>query len=112
MKESSIMYFDMIYHNGGFLTFGGSSGHDESTIARFDQSTKNWSKLGDLVTARSGAGVVYDGHSFLVVGGNDEKSTEECKMEGMSITCTSRSPKLNEFYRWPTFIPFYDNSDQ
>ena len=83
-----------------------------STIARFDQSAKKWSKLGFLVTARYGAGVVYDGQSFLAVGGIGEKSTEECKMEDMSMTCTSRSPKLNQFYRWPTFVPFYDDSDQ
>ena len=114
MKESRMRYFDIIYHNSGFIIFGGKSNIALSTIARFDQSSKKWSKLGNLVTARYGAGVVYDGQTFLVVGGIGYGAllTEECKLDGMSITCTSRPPKLNNFYRWPTFIPFYDDSDQ
>ena len=40
-----------------------------STIARFDEETKMWSKLGDLNVARAGLGVIFDGNVFLVIGG-------------------------------------------
>ena len=40
-----------------------------STIARFDEYTKLWSKIGDLNVARAGLSVIFDGSVFLVIGG-------------------------------------------
>ena len=43
-----------------------------STIGRFDEIEKTWTHFGDLKIARQGHGVIFDGQSFLVVGGNDQ----------------------------------------
>ena len=108
------MKFLFTQANGGYIIFGGYVA--TTVIARFDQSARNWRQLGNLLEARYGAGVAYDGHLFLVVGGrlgyDDAMSTEECKIDAKSITCTSRSPKLDNFYYWPTFIPVNHNFGQ
>ena len=39
------------------------------TIARLDEKTMEWKKVGELVTARYSHGVIFDGESFLVIGG-------------------------------------------
>ena len=108
----------MVYRHGGFILFGGydySSGSKLSTIARFDEATRKWSKLGDLLTARSSHGAVYipDRRVFLVVGGHySELATEECQINGASITCSSRSPKLINYFRWPAFFLVDDTFNQ
>ena len=86
------------------------------TIARFDETTREWSKLGDLVTARSSHGVVYNGKSFLVVGGMEKKSdyslpVEKCEINGKSVTCTSQKP-LENYYRWPALFLVDDTFNQ
>ena len=48
----------------------------QSTIARLDEKTQEWTKLGDLNTGRSGHGVIFDGQHFLVVGGEGNGSFE------------------------------------
>ena len=58
----------MVAHNGSFIVFGGFDGkRSMSTIAKFD--FKFWSMLGQLKYTRESHGVIYNGHSFLVVGG-------------------------------------------
>ena len=49
MKATEISQYKMLYHNGGFIIFGGASKAEVlSTIARFDEKKLSWSKLGDL----------------------------------------------------------------
>ena len=38
-------------------------------IARLDEEAKKWTRLGNLINARNGHGVIHDGKSFLIVGG-------------------------------------------
>ena len=97
----------MIFYNGGFIIFGGSFGSFKrtSTIARFDETTRKWSKLGDLLTERSNHGVVYNRQSFLVLGGTDgdmKVMTEKCQINGEFLTCSYQPPTLVNFYHWPT----------
>lgn len=51
----------MIHLSGSFYVVGGYAGRYESTIGRFDMTTRMWSKAGDLATARAGHNVIYDG---------------------------------------------------
>ena len=57
MKDR-ISNFPMIFHNGGYIMFGGytsstvGKGKATSTIARLDEISREWSKLGELVKSR------------------------------------------------------------
>ena len=67
--------------------FGGfspdfSSGIYPKTIARFDLRTMSWTKLGELVTARSGHEIIFNGKAFFVFGGLRERKTEKCTLSG------------------------------
>ena len=101
----------MVFHDEGFIIFGGGVEMTPSTwtttVARLDEKTKNWSKLGDLVTARTGHRVIYDGETFLVVGGrNDSYSikTEGCQVIGQSMLCAHRKPLLDNYYYPELFL--------
>ena len=80
----------------------------KSTIARFDpfekKLDKEWKKLGDLNVAREGHGVIQVDNEFIVVGGTSIKVTESCKLNGESITCTTRTPTLWSFQFYPELI--------
>ena len=67
-------HYAIIYHNGGFIVFGVydfKQSHFDyiPIIARFDEVDKKWSQVGTLNVARRGHNVIYDGESFIVVGG-------------------------------------------
>ena len=51
-------------------------------IARLDLATSSWTKLGDLKTARSHHGVIFNGEVFLVAGGRGNLKTEKCTLSG------------------------------
>lgn len=82
---------------------GGVSDHvegPESTIGRFDLiKTRKWTKAGDLVTARSGHNVIYDGNYLLVIGGKGNFMSEKCSIEenGLKVSCTSQTPQLKSY---------------
>ena len=80
----------------------------KSTIARFDPIKNSWKKLGNLILARAGLGVIQLGNEFIVVGGNREGfegiPTESCKLSGKSVTCTTREPQLSKFTHYPVLI--------
>ena len=66
---------------------------DKSTIARFDPRQNRWTKLGDLRVSRSRHRVIKVNNEFIVVGGDE--LTESCKLiNGQSMTCTIREPKV------------------
>ena len=101
----------MLYHAKGFIIFGGaidmSPNTWTTTIARLDQKTKEWTKLGNLVTARLGHRVIYDGDTFLVVGGrNDSYSidTERCSVNDESMVCQHQPPFLENYYHPELFL--------
>ena len=112
----------MVFHKGGYIIFGGYIGREKatSTIARFDESTRTWSKLGEVLTPKSLHAVIYTGQSFLVIGGvTREKGnrlyrqrTEKCDMKNDSITCQYHSSTLENFYFWPATVLVNETFDQ
>lgn len=103
----------MIYHDGGFFTFGGqiqrtytngnSNMFNFNLVFRFDEKTKVWTSIGPLNSNKSQPGVVYDGTHFLIFGGvKDGRRNikvyhpERCKLEmsnsiGEKIKCEDLS---------------------
>ena len=75
-----------------------------SIIARFDPIENSWTRFGNLQVARNGHGVIQVGNEFIVVGGTSVKVTESCKLNGESITCTTRTPTLWSFQFYPELI--------
>ena len=95
-----------IFHlSGAFYVVGGSTGNPalvvQSTIGRFDLSTRKWTQAGDLVTARTGHNVIYDGNYLLVIGGYGNKMSEKCSIENEKVKCTSQMPQLNKYEYYP-----------
>ena len=73
----------MLFHQNYFIIFGGKNGlinKKLSTIAKYNDETDEWSKLGKLGMARESMGVIYDGASFVVVGGRPGKDYERCTL--------------------------------
>ena len=81
---------------------GGDSYGSLSTIGRFDLATLKWTNAGDLVSARYGHNVIYDGHYLLVVGGVGKTMTEKCSVKTSGeVSCTSQTPQLNGYVLYP-----------
>ena len=82
-----------------------NSHEHQSTIARFDPLQNSWAKLGDLKVARRGHGVIQFDKEFIVVGGwDDNVPTESCKLNGQTMTCTTREPNLSYFSWYPELM--------
>ena len=87
--------YPTVFHQGGYVMFSGFIGQTygrTSTIARFDESTRTWSKLREVLTSRSSHGAIYTGESFLVIGvwksGSIMKlRTEKCDIKNESVSC-------------------------
>ena len=79
-----------------------------STVARFDPIQNTWTKLGDLNVPRYEHGVIQVDHEFIVAGGSrksdNDEPTESCKLNGQSITCNMREPKLSSFTSYPELM--------
>ena len=80
-----------------------------SAIARFDPIKNSWTKLGNLKVAREKLGVIQVDNEFIVVGGMrdgwfDLLPTESCKLNGQSMTCTTREPQLSKFDFYPELM--------
>ena len=80
----------------------------QSTIAQFDPIEDSWTKLGNLKVARRGHGVIRVDNEFIVVGGNQDvdkdEATESCKLNGQSMICNTRYPKLIDFGFYPELL--------
>ena len=76
-----------------------------------DTVTRQWSLAGHLNSGRKGHGVIYDGSSFLVVGGNGYSlKTEQCVLNGTVMTCTElQSRALNQYQYFPALFLTVDN---
>ena len=93
------------------MSIRNNSNEIQSTIARFDPIQNHWTKLGNLKVARDGLGVIQVGNEFIVIGGSrydgEDEPTESCKLNGQSMTCTTREPSLSNFAFYPelTLMP-------
>ena len=122
IKESyigslAINYFSILSFERKFIVFGGAcyGVHTNaflscktkllSTIARFDPIKNSWTKLGELKAARSAHRVIQVDKKFIVVGGGGENvPTESCELNGESMICTTREPKLSKFESYPVLL--------
>ena len=91
--------------SGSFFVIGGYSlvGYSRavSTIGRFDLAIRRWMNAGDLVTARAGHNVIYDGSYLLVIGGYADFMSEKCSITNGQVACTSQTPQLNDYAYYP-----------
>ena len=100
-KASSLSYAPIIYLSDAFYVIGGWSGRKESTIGRFDLTTRQWTKSGDLVSGRRGHNVIYDGNYLLVIGGDGNLMSRKCSIENGQVACISQTPELNKYSGYP-----------
>ena len=79
----------------------------------------SWTKIGNLLAARLGHGVIQVDNEFIVVGGvRNHKGkyidgeykyvgglpTESCVLNQQSMTCTTREPRLFKFSYYPELM--------
>ena len=101
-KESSYIYYAVVYFQDSFIYFGGYGISDDlSVISKFDSTTRQWSNLGNLVTGRFDHGAIFDGTYFLIIGGYDTHKTEKCSLSGSTMTCQQQQPELTDYRAYP-----------
>ena len=74
----------------------------------------NWTKVGDLASARQGHSAIFTEGSFLIVGGfvdfsNTSFDTEKCTYDDGQISCAKQSPTLDLYGFWPELIEVPSN---
>ena len=97
-----------IYHDKAYYIF---SGRDMSNIiARMDEVSRTWSRAGTLKQNRERHNVIFDGLTFMVIGGEGKFKTENCLLEGTVMTCTEQqSSALDNYYDFPALFLTADN---
>ena len=73
-----------------------------------DVSTKSWTRVGSLNQGRYDHAVVVRSNDFIIVGGQDTKSTERCQMQNQML-CVSVKPDLEDFAFYPEAIVVDEN---
>ena len=91
---SSYIYGHAAVSKGGdFYVIGGlTDNSNTATIARYNTNTDTWTRLGDLVNARSYHDAIWS-QDFLFVAGYD-KMSERCSLNGDSVVCVEQSPSV------------------
>ena len=111
----------MIHHSNAFYLFGGK--YNSNTIAQldevgcplkcyapFDRMLKIVDILcGQMQKDRFGHGVVYDGASFLVIGGYGDLRTENCVLEEAFFACTELGPSIYNYAYYLGLFLTHDN---
>ena len=108
-QASYIWGYSIVAFEKSFIIFGGWKGDFSNIIARFDTTTRQWKKLGELNQARRDHGVIIQNGEFIVVGGRDTKKTERCSLNGDSIQCTSVDPELSSYVYYPVMMLVPEN---
>ena len=71
----SIFYYATVSLENSVIILGGWDGrNDISRVAKFE--AESWSELGDLQQPRHGHSAITNGKTFLVIGGNAQRSGE------------------------------------
>ena len=104
--STAVFAYSIVYHDHAFYTFGGSHDRtDSNVIARLDVETTTWTQIGSLNYPRRGHETIFDGSSFLVVGGiTNSFRTEKCILSGGSMTCTDQEPTLTSYDHYPELL--------
>ena len=92
----------IIFVVDSFYIFGGRHNDtDSSIIGRLDEH-ENWSSVGEMLTARRGHNVIFDGSSFIIVGGyNGTFKSETCTMQNGAISCEEQALTLTDHTHYP-----------
>ena len=108
------MDFQIVARLGHFILIGGVYSYkraDLSTVfystdvvAKFNPSSNQWTKMGNLQYNRHGFGIIDINKKLLVMGGQGNMPTEVCKVKNETIVCTSREPNMNEFRYTPEMM--------
>ena len=104
-----------MHYEGSFIYFGGwhfARPESASLIAKFDSTTRQWSRIGKLRQSRDGHGAIFDGANFIIVGGFlDEFYTESCTLnaDNSEITCSRRKPILDDYSDYPELFIVPEN---
>ena len=98
-------WYAVVHFEQAFIYFGGHSWanrYGESIIAKFDSTTRQWSKIGNLVTGRAKHGAIFDGSNFIVIGGGSGRmKTEKCTLFDSTMTCQSQQNELTDYFDYP-----------
>ena len=74
---------------------------NQNLIARLDEVSKVWSKVGTLNQGRYGHTVVFDGTFFMVIGGSGTENIERCSWKDSSMECTQLESSTRSYYLYP-----------
>ena len=112
--HEGIMDFQIVARFGHFIVFGGlysyqradlsTALYETDVVAKFNPSSNQWGKMGNLQYDRHGFGVIEINKKFLLMGGQGNKPTELCEVKNETIVCTSREPTMAEFRYTPEMM--------
>ena len=98
------MKASVVFIDNAFYVFSGLGG--DKKIGRLDGTTKIWSMVGETVNRRIAGNAIYDGSSFLLIGGNngtdyDSLATEKCSLSNGQIICNELQTNLPDYSHYP-----------
>ena len=115
--HKDISFAPIIYHNGNFYILGGRSETEPtgskliSTIAKYNETSRQWTNSGTLQHRRYGHNAIINSNYIMVFGGVEEKVPAEMKSEKCvildDIYCSDQEPTLrtegvsNGFWNYP-----------
>ena len=96
----------VVYAQSSYFYFGGYSVENGylSIIARLDEESLTWTKVGQLNRGRSGHNAIHLNGHFIVVGGYYTRKTEKCLYNNNQMVCKLQYPSLNNYARTPELM--------
>ena len=101
--ETTIYDARTVHYNQQFYLFGGKkrSSSRLSRIAAYNPTTDQWFDKGQLLTARSSSGVIWDENGFLIVGGwIYYVKSEKCLFNGDQLECSYYGPIIDQLCKY------------
>jgi len=110
--EKNLFLAPIVHIDGSFYVVGGRTARlpYETTIAKLDANSREWSRVGDLSSGRRAHAAIFDGTYLIVVGGQVDDSddsgaqsqpTERCSIASDEVTCVEQSPSLHGYEIYP-----------
>ena len=111
--HEEIRAFEIVPFSSNFLVFGGlypdeeavpTGFYETSVIALFNPDLNEWIKKGNLQSKGHAFGLIKIENKYLIIGGQRDKRSETCEVNGVAIECESREPTVNEFRYYPALM--------
>jgi len=110
--DKNLFWAPIVHIDGSFYVVGGRTARlpYETTIAKLDANSREWSRVGDLSSGRRAHAAIFDGTYLIVVGGQVDDSddsgaqsqpTERCSIASDEVTCVEQSPSLHGYEIYP-----------